>query len=119
MHAGFQALRHHCPMNLRRHKRPRASGLTAAVEKDIARLTQIWNQCRASYGAGGPFLFGKFSIADAMFAPVATRFVSYDLPRDAVSEAYIEAIYAHRAFRSWQAGAAEETEAYPSTEDID
>jgi glutathione S-transferase len=119
MHAGFQALRNHCPMNLRRVKQPRASGLTAQVEKDIARIQTIWNECRERFGAGGPFLFGHFTIADAMYAPVATRFMSYDLPRDAVSDAYIKAIYSAPAFKVWQADAALETESYPSTEEVD
>ncbi len=119
MHAGFAALRQFCPMNLRRHRRPRATPTPEAVKKDCARIQALWAQCRARHGAGGPFLFGGFTIADAMFAPVATRFMSYDLPRDAVSDAYIEAIYAHPAFREWQADATRETESYPDSESLD
>ncbi len=119
MHAGFAALRSHCPMNLRRKGKPRASGVPEAVAKDCARITQLWNECRARHGAGGPFLFGQFSNADAMFAPAVTRFVSYDLPRDAVSDGYIKAIYAFAPFQQWQADAARETARYPGTEDVD
>jgi glutathione S-transferase len=119
MHGGFQAIRGHCPMNLSRVNKPRASGLTPAVEADIARITTIWNACRQRFGAGGPFLFGHFTLADAMFAPVVTRFVSYALPRDAVSEAYMTSILSHPAFLDWKSDAAKENHAYPATDGVD
>jgi glutathione S-transferase len=119
MHGGFQAIRGHCPMNLSRVNKPRASGLTPAVDADIARITAIWNDCRKNFGAHGPFLFGHFTIADAMFAPVVTRFASYALPRDSVSEAYMTAIQSHPAFREWKASADQENFPYPATNSVD
>ena len=104
MHAGFAALRRHCPMDVnQRFPRP---AMTPAVAADLERLQTLWRDCRDRYGRDGPFLFGRFSIADAMFAPVASRFVSYDLPRDTTAAAYIEAVMALASMRRWCAEAA-------------
>ena len=78
MHAGFQALRQHCPTNFRRPVRKIA--LTEAVEADVARIEAAWAHARKGFGKSGPFLFGRFSAADAMFAPVVNRFHVYDVP---------------------------------------
>ena len=75
MHAGFAALRTHMPMNIRGSKPGR--GRTPEVEKDIRRVVALWADCRMRFGAGGPFLFGGFGNADAMYAPVVTRFATY------------------------------------------
>ena len=107
MHAGFQALRGHCPMNLWRPVERLA--LTSEVEANVERITEIWRTARKRFGKGGPFLFGTFGAADAMFAPVATRFHTYDIPCDRVSRDYIDAIHAHPAFKTWRAAALEET----------
>ncbi len=72
MHAGFQALRSHMPMNVRASKAGR--GMNGDVGKDIARINAIWRDCRGQFGSEGPFLFGRFCNADAMWAPVVTRF---------------------------------------------
>ena len=106
MHAGFQALRSGCPMNMRRVNPPRDRG--AAVDADVARVTEIWRDCRARHGVGGPFLFGRFSNADAMYAPVVSRFVTYSIEVDPVSRAYMDAIQALGAYRAWKDDAAEE-----------
>jgi glutathione S-transferase len=119
MHAGFAALRSHCPMNLRRRGKPRAGAIPPQVARDCARIQDIWRDCRSRAGAKGPFLFGRFTIADAMFAPVATRFVSYGLPRDAVADAYIAAIFSFEPFREWERDAAAETEGNPDTDNVD
>jgi glutathione S-transferase len=119
MHGGFAALRSHCPMNLRRRKKPRASGVPAAVARDTARIMAIWADCFARKKGRGPFLFGSFSMADAMFAPVVTRFESYDLPRDETAAAYIAAMLSFGPFQEWVEGAATETESYQATEDMD
>jgi glutathione S-transferase len=113
MHAGFGALRQHCPMNLWRpvEKLP----LTAEVEQDVARIALLWREARKAYGQNGPFLYGGFTAADAMFAPVATRLHTYDIACDAVSRAYIDAVHAHPAFKAWREGAlAEEQVIEPS-----
>jgi glutathione S-transferase len=100
MHAGFAALRSHCPMNLRRR---RARTLTPEVEADIARIDQMWTEARERFGKGGPFLLGAFSAADAMYAPVATRIVSYELPVGRVARQYVDAIMDLPAFQEWKA----------------
>ncbi len=107
MHAGFQPLRSQCPMNLWRPVERLA--LTPEVKANVARITEIWRAARERFGKGGPFLFGSFGAADAMFAPVATRFHTYDIPCDKVSRAYVDAIHAHPAFKIWRDGAFKET----------
>lgn len=99
MHAGFRALRAEMPMNLRKSLPGR--GMTPEVGLDIDRITAIWQACRARFGQGGPYLFGAFSAADAMYAPVATRFRTYAVELDPVSAAYVGAIHDHPAFRAW------------------
>jgi glutathione S-transferase len=106
MHSGFGALRAHMPMNLRKSLPGRGRG--PGVADDIARITAIWRECRARYGGGGPFLFGRFSAADAIYAPVATRFRTYAVEIDPVSGAYVEAIHSLPAFAAWHAAALEE-----------
>ncbi len=87
MHAGFQALRDECPLNVRALHRRVAP--TAALRSDIARVDEIWRDCRGTYGAGGAWLFGEFSIADAMFAPVIFRFRTYGAALSGASQAYL------------------------------
>lgn len=99
MHSGFQALRHHMPMNCRA-KLP-GQGMTPAVQVDIDRITAIWRECRQTYGAEGALLFGAFTIADAMFAPVASRFITYDVRLDSVCQQYVESILALPAMQAW------------------
>jgi glutathione S-transferase len=106
MHAGFAALRAGMSMNLREHLPGR--GRSDAVVADTARITAIWRDCRERFGDLGPFLFGRFSIADAMYAPVATRFRTYAVELDPVSQTYAETILALPAFLEWQAAAQEE-----------
>lgn len=107
MHAGFRALRAHMPMNLRRSLPGR--GMAPGVADDIARITAIWRDCRARFGQEGPFLFGRFGAADAMYAPVATRFRTYEVEIDPVSAAYVETIYTDSGFRMWYDAALAET----------
>jgi glutathione S-transferase len=115
MHGGFAALRNHCPMNLKRRKKREP---TPEVQKDIDRITQIWRDARARFGAGGEFLFGAFSAADCMYAPVATRVASYEIGVDPVSAAYVEAIYRLPAFQDWQKAGLAETWRHATTDAI-
>jgi glutathione S-transferase len=110
MHAGFVALRRELPMDISRLSQLAQAGVTPSEEAklDIARVQQIWQDCRGRFGADGAFLFGRFSLADAMYAPVATRLRSYRVALDPVSAAYVEAIYALPAMREWCAAAAKE-----------
>ena len=100
MHAGFTALRTHLPMNLRARK-PGVGREQPGVAQDISRITALWKECRARFGRGGPFLFGAFSVADAFYAPVVTRFVTYGVELDAEGAAYRDAVLALPAMRTW------------------
>lgn len=105
MHAGFTALRSACPMNLRRPHRPLAKPVGDDVRADVARIETIWRECRSRYGKDGPFLFGRFTIADAMYCPVATRFETYELPVHRESRAYMDAVLGTKAFGEWKEAA--------------
>ena len=107
MHSGFPALRTLMPMNVRRT--PFVLPPTPEVAGEIARILSVWNDCRKRFGAGGPYLFGRFSIADAMYAPVATRFRTYGVPLDDVSKGYVETIQADPSMRKWLDGANKES----------
>lgn len=104
MHAGFRALRQAMPMDVP-SETPMAD-VPSEVATDIARITELWNDCRARFGVGGPFLFGRFSIADAMYAPVVTRFTTYGVATDSVCRSYIDAVQALPAMREWYRRAA-------------
>lgn len=106
MHAGFRDLRMNMSMNVARSWP--GVGHTPEVDRDIARILAIWTECRHAHGSGGPFLFGSFSIADAMFAPVAFRFQTYAVPLEGAARAYCDALLALPAMKEWQeAGKAE------------
>lgn len=103
MHSGFRPLREHLSMDLLgRHSGTGLDG--AGVAADIARIEFMWGECRHRFGerAGGPFLFGHFTIADAMYAPVATRFRTYGVKLSPLAEAYCQAIFADPDFKSWE-----------------
>ncbi len=107
MHSGFAPLRQNLPMDIRAshpgHNPP------AEVRAEVARITSIWSECRARWGRGGDFLFGKFTIADAFYAPVVNRFVTWDVQLDAACDEYAEAILALPPMREWhEAALAEE-----------
>ncbi|HUB94411.1 MAG TPA: glutathione S-transferase family protein [Stellaceae bacterium] len=99
MHAGFLPLRRHLPMNLRASGRVR--DLPPDVQADVNRVTDIWRDCRRTHGASGAYLFGAFGIADAMFAPVVSRFRSYGVALTGEARAYADAVWAHPAFTEW------------------
>jgi glutathione S-transferase len=109
MHAGFTALRSALPMNLRATGRKVA--LSPAVLADIDRIEHIWADCRARYGVdgGGPWLFGQWSMADAMYAPLATRFITYGIHRSGAFDDYIATVVADPLFQEWRAEALTET----------
>lgn len=106
MHAGFQALRQHLGMNIR--KRFPGYPVPAAALADIDRVQALWADCRARFGAGGPFLFGAFSAADCMYAPVVTRFVTYDVALTPAAQAYVEAMVAQPWLAEWSVAAEQE-----------
>src|SRR5579863_8831295 len=99
MHSGFAALRNHLPMNMRSSFPNR--GVTPEVQADINRITASWRDCRKRFGADGPFLFGARTIADAMYAPVVSRFRTYKVELDEECQAYSEAVWAWPALQEW------------------
>lgn len=111
MHSGFQALREHCPMKFLASD-PKTE-LIEPVAADIRRIVTLWKYCRADFGGDGPFLFSGFSIADAMYAPVASRLQTYvpDLAAfgdDGTAAAYIETLFALPAMAAWGDGVRQE-----------
>jgi glutathione S-transferase len=108
MHSGFQALRGAMGMNIR--SRHPGKGMTPQSKKDIERVVEIWTECRRRFGAGGELLFGRFSIADAYYAPVVTRFETYAVALPPAARAYADAVRALPAVREWCEAARRETE---------
>jgi glutathione S-transferase len=116
MHSGFQALRSALPLNCRR--RAAATSIPAEARGDIERIGRVWRECRANYAAEGPFLFGSFSIADAMYAPVVLRFRSYVVPLGDVERRYSETMLALPALGEWLAAADAEGMSLPKYDTI-
>ncbi len=114
MHSGFRALRHHFDMALL-ERRPTPTDPQAL--NDVARIEAIWSQCRERWGAsgGGPFLFGRWSIADAAYAPVATRFRTYGVTPGAVAAAYLQAVLSDPDFLAWEEQARKDPPPEPPT----
>lgn len=107
MHAGFRNLRDAMPMNIRASLP--GKGMSPAVQKDIDRIVSIWESCRARFGDEGELMFGQFSIADAYYAPVATRFLTYAVALPAAAQRYADALLALPAVQAWMAQARRET----------
>lgn len=106
MHSGFLPLRNECGMNL--HRPVGAVTLSEDARANIARIEEIWTDCRTRYGKAGPFLFGAFTAADAMYAPVVHRFRTYAIKVAPLAQAYMETVMALPAFAEWtKAGLAE------------
>ncbi len=114
MHSGFSSLRNACPMNIRRPPKP--VEMSEATKSDVARIETLWRDCRRTYGKGGKFLFGKFSIADAMYAPIVSRFETYAIPVAGDTRAYMATVMATKAFQSWKADALKESWIVPEDE---
>lgn len=110
MHAAFRTLRRLMPMDLKgpRDIYPHGADDAAALAWDIDRIIRLWADTRAAHGAGGPYLFGTPTIADCMYAPVATRFQTYATPLPAAAQEYLAAIDALPGMAAWRAAAIEE-----------
>lgn len=102
MHAGFPHMRNELDMNIL--KRVPTPDLSDNARQDVARVQDLWRAAR-SKARGGPFLFGNFTVADAFYAPVVTRFVSYDIPLDPVCQAYVDVVLDLPAMVEWTVGA--------------
>ncbi len=114
MHSGFQALRNQCPMNVR--ARNRRVPLTPELQADVARIDEIWSGCRQEYGRAGGWLFGDFSIADAMFAPVVFRFQTYGAALSPASQTYLNHALEDPDLRDWQDAASQEGHPLPEVD---
>jgi glutathione S-transferase len=114
IHSGFSSLRNACPMNLRRSPKPVA--MSEAAKTDVARIEVLWRDCRKSHGKGGKFLFGKFSIADAMYAPIVSRFETYAIPVANDTRAYMANLTSTRSFQAWKTEALKEPWIVPEDE---
>jgi len=108
MHSGFQALRGAMVMNIR--SRHPGKGRTPQSEKDIERVIAIWTSCRGRFGGGGEFLFGRFSVADAFYAPVVMRFRTYGVEVPRPAKDYCAAVESLAAVREWMDAARKEME---------
>jgi glutathione S-transferase len=104
MHAGFAALREGCPMNIR--ARNRRVAMTDALARDLERVGEIWSHCRLAHASRGPWLFGEYSAADAMFAPVALRILTYGLALPAAATGYQQTVLADPQLCEWTDAAA-------------
>jgi glutathione S-transferase len=116
MHSGFQTLRNECPMNVR--ARNRRVPLTPELQADIARVDEIWSGCRKEYGGAGSWLFGDFSVADAMFAPVFFRFQTYGAALSPASQSYLNHALQDSDLRDWQDAASQEGHPLPHVDGI-
>jgi glutathione S-transferase len=116
MHSGFQALRNECPMNVR--ARNRRVPPTPELQADVARIDEIWSSCRKEHGRAGSWLFGDFSIADAMFAPVFFRFQTYGASLSPASQTYLNHALQDPELRDWQDAASQEGHPLPHVERI-
>ncbi|MGK0296916.1 MAG: glutathione S-transferase [Gammaproteobacteria bacterium] len=114
MHSGFFEIRNLLPMNCR--LRTKYGQITPELQEDIRRIEEIWSDCRTRYGSDSDYLFGSFSIADAMYAPVVLRFSSYGIDVGDSSREYMEHILGLDAIKEWMKDASEEKEIIKSYE---
>ena len=103
MHSGYLTLRRECPMNIRR--RVEHSELSAEARADVVRILTLWAEARARFGHGGPFLFGSFSAADIIYAPIVSRFITYGVPVPGFGLTYMQTVWEHEWLQSWIAAA--------------
>ena len=108
MHAGFRELRNAMPMNIRASLP--GKGMSEAVQRDITRIVDAWCDCREQFGGSGELLFGHFTVADAYYAPVVMRFMTYDVPLPPAARQYVEAVRGLPAVAEWMSAARRETE---------
>lgn len=115
MHSGFQALREYCGMNCRRAPGPKT--LPEAALKGAARINRIWEDNRSRWAAAGPWLFGRFTIVDAVYAPVALRFRTYALDAGPAAKAYVDTVLSDPSVVEWIEAGKREAEIIPAFED--
>ncbi len=118
MHSGFLAVREELPQNIRARNKLELSLLSNSCRKQISRIDEIWTECRKEYGSSGEWLFGEFSIADVMFAPVALRFVTYSIPIGDKAQEYVDAVLRLDSVEQWIKAAREEPESISFIDDL-
>lgn len=118
MHSGFVPLRKALPMNLKRAPAPPKAGIAADVKADIKRICDIFTDARTRFGARGDYLFGAFSAADCMFAPVASRLRTYAVHLDNACEDYVAAIHELDSFKRWKEAGLKEAWAQPEYDEV-
>jgi glutathione S-transferase len=114
MHSSFHNVRSELPMNCR--KRFQNIPLSDEAKREVDRIGWLWEKCRTDYGTGGDWLFGEFTIADAMFVPVALRFYGYNIALDHIQAQYVETVMAHPDIREWIQAGMQESEIIPADE---
>ena len=114
MHSGFVPLRKMMPMNIR--ARGRQVAMSADLEADIARIKTIWRELRTQNAGAGPWLFGPYTIADAMFAPVAFRFLTYGLSEPGMVDEYVQTVASDPLMQEWVLASELEKEVVPNSE---
>ena len=110
MHSGFLAIRDELPQNIRARNKLELSQLSNSCRTQISRIDEVWSKCRNEYGNSGEWLFGDFSVADVMFAPVALRFVTYSIPISDRAQEYVDAVQRLASVKKWIRAAGEEPE---------
>jgi glutathione S-transferase len=115
MHAGFNAIRNELPFNARARRRLSPS---PAAARDLERISEIWRSCRAEVTGEGAWLFGEFSIADVMYAPVALRLVTYGIEMGRIEQEFVEAVLGLDSVQEWCRDAAAETEAIAEVDEL-
>jgi glutathione S-transferase len=110
MHSGFLALREELPFNVRARSPIETSRLSDAARRQVERVLAIWNDCRREHANGGDWLFGRFSIADVFYAPVALRFVTYSIAAPPAAQSYVDAVTGLGSIREWADAAEREPE---------
>jgi glutathione S-transferase len=110
MHSGFPALREELPFNVRARAPVALDRLSDGARRQVERVLQIWGECRRQHAGDGAWLFGPMSIADVMYAPVALRFVSYDIPMAAEARSFVDAVTGLASIQEWAAEARRERE---------
>ena len=114
MHSSFYNVRNELPMNCR--KRFKNFALSSEAEREVTRIKELWQQCRSQYGDNGEWLFGTYSIADAMYAPVALRFHGYNIPLSGVEKAYVKSVLNQPCIVEWINAGKAETEVITEAE---
>jgi glutathione S-transferase len=118
MHSGFLGIRAELPQNIRARRKIGLSDLSEGCRAEVARIDQIWRDARERYGSLGPWLFGRFSIADVMYAPVALRFVTYSIPVSSEAQHFVDQVQALDSIREWSLRSAEEPESLQFIDDL-